>query len=99
MIALYVGSTGGFTGKTLVSMGLGHKFQKDGFKVGYIKPVGILPVKIDNMAHLQGAEPDGPFARNMPRSVDAGINGQELSERRQRADEQNRKVFPTVVQR
>jgi uncharacterized protein len=49
MIALYVGSTGGFTGKTLVSMGLGHKFQKDGFKVGYIKPVGILPVKIDNI--------------------------------------------------
>ncbi|HMK50203.1 MAG TPA: phosphotransacetylase family protein [Thermodesulfovibrionales bacterium] len=47
MTTLYVGSTGGFTGKTLVSMGLGHKFLNDGFKVGYIKPVGILPVKVN----------------------------------------------------
>jgi BioD-like phosphotransacetylase family protein len=45
MIALYVGSTGGYTGKSLVSMGLGHRFRKDGFRVGYFKPVGILPVK------------------------------------------------------
>ena len=48
MNTLYVGSTGGFTGKTLVSMGLGYKFQKDGFRVGYMKPVGILPVKVNS---------------------------------------------------
>jgi hypothetical protein len=48
MNTLYVGSTGGFTGKTLVSMGLGYRFQKDGFRVGYMKPVGILPVKVND---------------------------------------------------
>jgi len=48
MISLYVGSTSGYTGKTLVTMGLGHKFRKDGLRVGYIKPVGILPIKVDD---------------------------------------------------
>jgi len=49
MISLYVGSTSGYSGKSLVSMGLGHKFKKDGFRVGYFKPVGILPIKVDNV--------------------------------------------------
>lgn len=49
MVSLYIGSTGGYTGKSLVSMGIGSKFIKDGFRVGYIKPVGILPVKINNI--------------------------------------------------
>lgn len=48
MVSLYVGSTSGYTGKTLITMGLGNKFRKDGLKVGYIKPVGILPIKVDN---------------------------------------------------
>lgn len=48
MITLYVGSTSGYSGKSLVSMGLGHKFQEDGFRVGFFKPVGILPIKIDD---------------------------------------------------
>jgi len=46
MIALYVGSTSGYSGKSLVSMGLGNKFKQDGFRVGYVKPVGILPIKV-----------------------------------------------------
>jgi hypothetical protein len=29
-------------------MGLGHKFKRDGFRVGYVKPVGILPIKVDD---------------------------------------------------
>ncbi len=49
MVSLYVGSTSGYTGKTLITMGLGYKFQKDGFNVGYIKPVGILPIKTDDI--------------------------------------------------
>jgi BioD-like phosphotransacetylase family protein len=49
MISLYVGSTSGYTGKTLITMGLGNKFRRDGLKVGYIKPVGILPVKVDDV--------------------------------------------------
>lgn len=49
MISLYVGSTSGYSGKSLVSMGLGHKFKKDGLRVGYLKPVGILPIKVDDI--------------------------------------------------
>jgi hypothetical protein len=49
MVSLYVGSTSGFTGKTLITMGLGHKFIRDGLRVGYIKPVGILPVKTQDI--------------------------------------------------
>ncbi|MEW6162116.1 MAG: phosphotransacetylase family protein [Nitrospirota bacterium] len=49
MISLYVGSTSGYSGKSLVSMGVGHKFKKDGFRVGYFKPVGILPIKVENI--------------------------------------------------
>jgi BioD-like phosphotransacetylase family protein len=48
MISLYIGSTGGYSGKSLVSLGLGDRFKKDGFRVGYFKPVGILPVKVKN---------------------------------------------------
>lgn len=49
MISLYVGSTSGYSGKSLVSMGLGHRFKRDGLKVGYLKPVGILPTKINDI--------------------------------------------------
>ncbi|MBM4145119.1 MAG: phosphotransacetylase family protein [Nitrospira sp.] len=49
MISLYVGSTSGYTGKTLITMGLGHKLKKDGLRVGYMKPVGILPLKVDDI--------------------------------------------------
>lgn len=49
MVSIYIGSTGGYTGKSLVSMGLGQRFKKDGLKVGYFKPVGILPVKVDDI--------------------------------------------------
>jgi uncharacterized protein len=48
MVSLYVGSTSGYTGKTLVTMGLGARFQRDGLKIGYMKPVGILPLKVDD---------------------------------------------------
>ncbi|NWF51947.1 MAG: phosphotransacetylase family protein [Nitrospirae bacterium] len=49
MISLYVGSTSGYSGKSLVSMGIGLKMKRDGFKVGYFKPVGILPIKVENI--------------------------------------------------
>lgn len=49
MVSLYVGSTSGYSGKSLVSMGLGYKFKKDGFRVGYFKPVGILPIKVNDI--------------------------------------------------
>lgn len=49
MISLYVGSTSGYSGKSLVSMGIGLKMKKDGLRVGYFKPVGILPIKVENI--------------------------------------------------
>lgn len=49
MISLYVGSISGYSGKSLVSMGLGQKFRQDGLKVGYFKPAGVLPIKINNI--------------------------------------------------
>lgn len=49
MISLYVGSTSGYSGKCLVSMGLGLKFKEDGLRVGYFKPVGVLPIKVKDV--------------------------------------------------
>ncbi|MBE0425485.1 MAG: phosphotransacetylase family protein [Nitrospirae bacterium] len=49
MVPLYIGSTGGYTGKSLVSMGIGYKLKKDGFIISYMKPVGILPIKVNNI--------------------------------------------------
>jgi len=49
MVCLYIGSTSGYSGKSLVSMGLGYRFREDGFKVGFFKPVGILPMKLGNI--------------------------------------------------
>jgi BioD-like phosphotransacetylase family protein len=49
MVSVYVGSTSGYSGKTLITMGLGRKFKTDGFRTGYMKPVGILPVKVDDI--------------------------------------------------
>jgi BioD-like phosphotransacetylase family protein len=39
MRALYVTSTGTFSGKTALCVGLGLRMQRDDFKVGYMKPV------------------------------------------------------------
>ena len=43
MIGVYVGSTAGYSGKNLIAMSLGLKFQKEGLNVGYMKPVGAVP--------------------------------------------------------
>ena len=43
MKALYIGSTSGYAGKTLITLCLGLYFQQMGLKVGYMKPVGVLP--------------------------------------------------------
>lgn len=45
MVGIYVGATSGYSGKNLIAMGLGLKFQKDGLNVGYAKPVGAMPVE------------------------------------------------------
>lgn len=43
MVGIYVGATSGYSGKNMIAVGLGLRFLKQGYKVGYMKPVGALP--------------------------------------------------------
>lgn len=47
MKALYVTSTGTFSGKTALCVGLGKRLQRDGFKVGYMKPVSTTARRVE----------------------------------------------------
>lgn len=49
MRALYVTSTERHTGKKLLTIGLIDRLRRDGFKVGYFKPLGYFPVKVDHI--------------------------------------------------
>ena len=46
MVSLFIGSTAEFSGKSLVCIGLGLGLKKDGFRIGYLKPLGTLPKKV-----------------------------------------------------
>jgi len=46
MIALYVGSTDTYSGKTLTCLVLGTRWQREGKRVGFMKPLGLLPVPV-----------------------------------------------------
>ncbi len=48
MPGLYIGATAGYSGKNMVVIGLGLKFKEMGIDVGYMKPVGALPLEQDN---------------------------------------------------
>ncbi|PIE73738.1 MAG: hypothetical protein CSA20_01665 [Deltaproteobacteria bacterium] len=45
MPGIYIGSTTAYAGKNLMALGLGLTLQKHGYRVGYMKPIGTLPVK------------------------------------------------------
>ena len=45
MIPIFVASNAGFAGRTFISLGLAMKLIDQGYKVGYIKPIGKVPVK------------------------------------------------------
>ncbi len=49
MIPIFVASVTPFSGKNLICLGLGLKFIRDGYHVGYFKPVGLSPVMVDGM--------------------------------------------------
>lgn len=46
MRTLFIGSTYGNSGKTMLSMGLAPVLQESGYKVGYFKPLGKQPVTV-----------------------------------------------------
>ena len=43
MKALYITSLHKFSGKTAVSLALGRRLQREGYKIGYFKPVSAHP--------------------------------------------------------
>jgi hypothetical protein len=45
MIPIFIASNTGFAGRTFLALGLGMKLVEQGYKVGYLKPVGRTPVK------------------------------------------------------
>ncbi len=49
MIPIFIASVSPFSGKNLICLGLGLKFKKDGYKVGYFKPIGFSPVVVENV--------------------------------------------------
>ncbi len=46
MNTLYITSTATFSGKTALCIGLGNKFRRDGFTIGYMKPVSTTARKV-----------------------------------------------------
>jgi hypothetical protein len=49
MKPLFISSLNQFAGKNLLVVGLGRKFQKEGYKVGVFKPVGLFPSRVGNV--------------------------------------------------
>lgn len=48
MKSIYIGSTMAYSGKSLVTLGLGLRMQRDGLRVGFMKPYGRVPVMEDD---------------------------------------------------
>lgn len=48
MNPLYICSTAPQSGKSLLIMGLGFRLQEDGYKLGYLKPIGTNPTMVDH---------------------------------------------------
>ena len=55
MVSLYVTSIERHAGKKLITMGLIDRMRRDGLKVGYFKPVGHSPIKVDDVVTDRGA--------------------------------------------
>lgn len=44
---LYIGATRGYAGKNMLTVGLGLRMQREGLNIGYMKPMGTMPVDKD----------------------------------------------------
>lgn len=49
MKSLFIGSVSAYAGKNLTCIGIAKKYQKQGKKVGYIKPIGIYPAMAEGV--------------------------------------------------
>jgi len=61
MKSLYVTSVERYSGKTAVCLGLGKRFQADGYKVGYLKPLSLQPWMVSG--HI--ADEDAAFVKEI----------------------------------
>ncbi len=55
MVPLYIGSTAGYSGKNLVTTGIGTRLKRDGYRIGYLKPLGTHPTRVDGVITDEGA--------------------------------------------
>ncbi|NIM07069.1 MAG: AAA family ATPase [Armatimonadetes bacterium] len=49
MVVLYICSSEPYAGKSLVALMFGRLYQEMGLKVGYFKPIGSMPTKVDGV--------------------------------------------------
>jgi BioD-like phosphotransacetylase family protein len=61
MKSLYITSVERYSGKTAVCLGLGKRFQNDGYRVGYLKPLSLQPW----MASGRLADEDAAFVKEV----------------------------------
>jgi BioD-like phosphotransacetylase family protein len=47
MKTLFIGSTAGNSGKTMITVGLALALKESGYKVGYLKPLGKMPTTVN----------------------------------------------------
>lgn len=61
MKSIYVTSVERYSGKTAMCLALGRRFTKDGFKVGYLKPLSLQPWRISGKI----ADEDATFVKEI----------------------------------
>ncbi len=59
MVTLYIASTESTSGKTALCLGLGKRLQRDGFSVGYMKPISLSARRLEG----QVVDEDAQFIR------------------------------------
>jgi len=47
MVTVYVASSHPYSGKTLTCIVLGTRWQRQGRRIGYLKPLGLMPVTVE----------------------------------------------------
>lgn len=55
MVALHITSVERHSGKELITLGLFDRLRRDGLRVGYFKPMGHFPIRVDGVVVDKGA--------------------------------------------
>ena len=56
MVTLYIASTESASGKTALCLGLGKRLQRDGFSVGYMKPISLSARRLEGVVVDEDAQ-------------------------------------------